>query len=309
MTTDLNTVKDLLLEDYRYRAEAFGENEQLGERRINLFIAFSGALLTLVGFAVKDDKTPNHRLEWFVLTLFVLCILGGMTLFRLIIRDDRTDECKRDLDAIRQTFKNYAAADGLLLGYFPIAAAAIRTSSDAPRDFGGLSHLMMTINSLLIGSLITALTALVFGLRGTNSVSPVWEALLAMTAFVASLRIQIAYVNHRRADTKAQIANTRTTHAGGVVYRIEDGVPKYLLIRPTRDNNSVWVLPKGHIESNEEHVTTARREVQEEAAAVAQIVCFVGSVNYEVVDSETPHRCEHVRVSFFLMEWLSDSRV
>jgi 8-oxo-dGTP pyrophosphatase MutT (NUDIX family) len=51
------------------------------------------------------------------------------------------------------------------------------------------------------------------------------------------------------------------TSAGGVVYRIHDGRPLYLLIRDSYKN---WGFPKGHIEQGELPAAAAVREVSEE---------------------------------------------
>ena len=49
--------------------------------------------------------------------------------------------------------------------------------------------------------------------------------------------------------------------AGGVVFRMEDGRPLFLLIRDSYDN---WGFPKGHVERDEAPEHTALREVEEE---------------------------------------------
>jgi len=51
------------------------------------------------------------------------------------------------------------------------------------------------------------------------------------------------------------------TSAGGVVYRVVDGVPLYLLIRDSYKN---WGFPKGHVEQGELPEGAALREVSEE---------------------------------------------
>lgn len=51
------------------------------------------------------------------------------------------------------------------------------------------------------------------------------------------------------------------TSAGGVVFRLADGRPLFLLIRDSYDN---WGFPKGHLEENEEPEGAALREVEEE---------------------------------------------
>jgi 8-oxo-dGTP pyrophosphatase MutT (NUDIX family) len=66
----------------------------------------------------------------------------------------------------------------------------------------------------------------------------------------------------------------RATHGGGVVYRLTDSAPELLLVT-TRFDQSVWVLPKGHIEPGESSGQTAVREVFEEAGVTARIVEFL----------------------------------
>jgi len=54
---------------------------------------------------------------------------------------------------------------------------------------------------------------------------------------------------------------TREVSAGGVVYRVEQGRPLFLLIRDSYRN---WGFPKGHLEKHELPEAAALREVSEE---------------------------------------------
>ena len=56
-------------------------------------------------------------------------------------------------------------------------------------------------------------------------------------------------------------ARREETSAGGIVFRLERGKPRYLLIRDSYRN---WGFPKGHLEPGEEPETAAIREVGEE---------------------------------------------
>ena len=56
------------------------------------------------------------------------------------------------------------------------------------------------------------------------------------------------------------------TSAGGVVFRMEDGRPMFLLIRDSYRN---WGFPKGHVEENEAPERAALREVEEETGLTA----------------------------------------
>jgi 8-oxo-dGTP pyrophosphatase MutT (NUDIX family) len=53
----------------------------------------------------------------------------------------------------------------------------------------------------------------------------------------------------------------RETSAGGVVFRREGGISRYLLIRDSYKN---WGFPKGHLKTGEPPADAARREVEEE---------------------------------------------
>lgn len=53
----------------------------------------------------------------------------------------------------------------------------------------------------------------------------------------------------------------RETSAGGVVFRMDEGTPLFLLIR---DSYANWGFPKGHIERDESAEEAALREVREE---------------------------------------------
>ncbi len=56
------------------------------------------------------------------------------------------------------------------------------------------------------------------------------------------------------------------TSAGGVVYRVHDGTPLFLLIRDSYRN---WGFPKGHLEEDEQPAAAAVREVREETGLEA----------------------------------------
>jgi 8-oxo-dGTP pyrophosphatase MutT (NUDIX family) len=63
-------------------------------------------------------------------------------------------------------------------------------------------------------------------------------------------------------DPRARAARAELeTSAGGVVYRVHDGEPLFLLIR---DSYANWGFPKGHLETDEAPDVAALREVREE---------------------------------------------
>jgi 8-oxo-dGTP pyrophosphatase MutT (NUDIX family) len=89
--------------------------------------------------------------------------------------------------------------------------------------------------------------------------------------------------------------------AGGVVFRVEDGRPRFLLIR---DSYSNWGFPKGHLERDEAPQCAAIREVQEETGL--EDVEARGSI--ETIDwyFRFRGRLIHKVCHFFLMESASE---
>ncbi len=312
MTSNSDAIKDLLLEDYRHRAEAMTNSEQLGETRLNIFVGLAAFLLSaLVSLSTQEYGPKGDALKFIVLAvLLFLCVLGGITLLRLISRNKRTDECKRDLDHIRQTFKDLFDEDGQLVSYYPIGdlrpkrqGCGERQPKQSSRGFGGLAHSMSIINSFLVAS---SVACLFWPLQQSFSlISPetlpvlIWAAVALAIAFIC----QLWYIHRREKQAKQEcnetLTYTKLTHAGGVVYRTNNNEIEYLIIRPKRAGTEEWVLPKGHIEDNENYVETALREVKEETAAMTRPVCPLDVVEFNTHD-------EHIRAKFYLLEYLFD---
>jgi ADP-ribose pyrophosphatase YjhB (NUDIX family) len=310
MSSNPDILKELLLEDYRYRAEAMKNSEQAGETRLNLFIGLSTFILGGLGalstqeFAPKgDDLKPI-----FLAAFFAMLVVGSLTLLRLLIRNDRTDECKRDLDHIRQTFVTLFDQDELLIDYYPVGfpdnnSGSSLTAKLQLRKFGGLSHMMAAINSFLIAGLV-ACTIWPFNSGSSFGPPRTWVALvLSIAAFIIALTRQNAYIKYREVRSKSEnlvhskyTPSHKITHAGGVVYRSLDNEIKYLIISPQKSDCEEWVLPKGHIETPLE---AALREVKEETAAVTEMVCPLDTVEF-ITPSESVH------AKFYLLKWLCD---
>ena len=81
------------------------------------------------------------------------------------------------------------------------------------------------------------------------------------------------------------IASPEPTHAGGVVYRTERGLPKFLLVT-SRRRPQEWVFPKGHIEWGETPEQAAAREVREESGVSAAIVEPLDDVRIQIAGDD-----------------------
>jgi 8-oxo-dGTP pyrophosphatase MutT (NUDIX family) len=86
------------------------------------------------------------------------------------------------------------------------------------------------------------------------------------------------------------------THAGGVVYRLRDGVPEFLLTTAKRRPDE-WVLPKGHIDAGERPGDTAVREVAEETGVTAALEGALGQNTIVLKGVEQ-------RILYFLMRFV-----
>ena len=90
----------------------------------------------------------------------------------------------------------------------------------------------------------------------------------------------------------------RRVSAGGVVYRVENGLIEAALcgrLKPLK-----WSLPKGTPNKSESLEETALREVQEETGLEVRIEAPIGNISYWFVDPESRTNCEKT-VHFFLM--------
>lgn len=66
--------------------------------------------------------------------------------------------------------------------------------------------------------------------------------------------------------------------AGGVVYNIDNGLTKILMIE---DRCNKWTLPKGKNEDGETYEETATCEILEETGIKGKIIKFLDKVKYE----------------------------
>ncbi len=90
------------------------------------------------------------------------------------------------------------------------------------------------------------------------------------------------------------------THAGGVVTRQSGDKREYLLVEVSK-NSSEWVLPKGHIEEDENEKHCAVREVKEETGVWA---CIARKLKVEEYSVEH----QKVKVQYYLMEAIEEGK-
>lgn len=95
----------------------------------------------------------------------------------------------------------------------------------------------------------------------------------------------------------------KAVSAGGVVVKKIKNIPHILLIRDKRYND--WILPKGHVESNETLEETALREVLEEAHLNdVKLIKLLGTYKRFV-----PRANENKTIHYFLMKAGNDTKI
>jgi len=301
-----DSLKDLLLEDYRYRAEALHRSEQAGETRVNIFMG----LVSVVAASLVALSNAQHGPDPSSLRLIIECVtilltvVGWLTLMRLLIRNDHTDECKRDLDRIREVFKEQFDRDGRLTHYTPVGALK-QSSNVSNRKFGGLAHLMAGLNSLLVG-VVVFLGSLPIAASGKAEIASnelLRPSIGAITVAIVAFLLQSAYVGRRERSRKREWRLSMPTHAGGIVCKHESGELHYLVISAKDAKTNIWVFPKGHIEEGEGELAAALREVAEETSVAVQVLSFLGEITFPAQNNgrESPQRAK-----FYLMRWLFD---
>jgi 8-oxo-dGTP pyrophosphatase MutT (NUDIX family) len=310
-------VKDFLLEEYRAVTDSLAKNELTGETRVNWLIGVvTAAVGGLVGLCSAKDPLSIKWLCAIVLaSLFSLLIFGMITLLRIMKRNSVTDGFKQDIATIRQTMKDHFDGEHLLLYYRPFGQQAGpevagwhtcgTPKKDGGRKLGGLAHIVAAINSLLAAGLLGAGSYFVLSSRPPNNAvsacALVYSVGLAAVAFALAARYQHALIKTYEDNETNKLREGRPTHAGGIVYRVRDGVVEWLIVGPNNSkalDSKERLFPKGHINGSEGHGEAALREIREESGVVARLICLVGRVAFKAKNKDD------VDAKYYLMEWL-----
>ena len=93
--------------------------------------------------------------------------------------------------------------------------------------------------------------------------------------------------------------------AGGIVYRIENEQPLFLLIKNSAfkdPHKTYWGFPKGHLEKGENDEEAAIREVKEETDVEVELIKLIDRIEYTFNHPQNGLTKKHV--SYFLMRYL-----
>jgi 8-oxo-dGTP pyrophosphatase MutT (NUDIX family) len=288
--------KGLLLADHKYLCESFWKNEETGEKRVQFFITLVTAVLAAIATMLTmfgDENTDTFFTAIILFSLFALFSFGVVTLLRILKRNEVSDGYKKDIDDIRQRFKDFYDDIGILSGYEPFKGTSEKISPF--RRIGGLSYSVAVINGLILSASSFVVTYDVLP-------GPAWGQLLliVLITFAAGIYCQFHYVRKSDIRSKKKLAATRITHAGGIVVKMHNGTPRFLLVS-TEAFPSKWVFPKGHIEHGESPEDAAVREVKEEANVDARIMAPLGYMNFML-------NKEEVKIKFYLMMFVREHK-
>jgi hypothetical protein len=145
------SLEDFLLAEYQYFGEAFRRSEDIGEQRLNFFVAILTAVFGGIIVILTNPPQENLLLASSIIVIFMLLvalIFGLLTLLRIIKRNITSDHYKNDLDRIRYKFK--------MMFKNRLADYPIYQHVD-PRLIltGGLADITISLNSLIVGCLIS----------------------------------------------------------------------------------------------------------------------------------------------------------
>lgn len=282
---DTSGSRELLLSDYKYLCDCFWKNEELGERRVTILTTLVAAVMAAIVGLAKEQSPYIEAASVFAAS--GLAVIGFMTLLRILKRNEATDGYKKDMDEIRRRIGRHLDAGGILEGYRPFRGSW--SGKPSARRLGGLSHFVAALNGIVV-SAILIMTA-----HKNQNLESMPVAALGILLFALTFILQCWYIGARDRGSKARL---NPTHAGGVVYKIVDGAPRYLVLT-AKHKPAEWVLPKGHVEEGESPKSAAERETAEEAGVNARAIAPIDIISFR---ADT----EQVNVGFYLMEYVED---
>ncbi len=292
---------ELLLEEHRYIGDSFWKNEEGGETKVRFFITLVSAVLTALGtlftITINNKEIYNLIIPIIIFVLFSLFMYGIITLLRILKRNKVADTYKKGMDEIRERFRIHFDNGGVLSGYEPLGAP---TKCKRVRKLGGLAHIVSVLNSVILAAFSCAIILEVLSVfSDINIISEHNNFTIAILLFFSICMFFLGFIVHCICIYFVEKkSDDRYTHAGGIVWRMVNNEPQFLIIT-AKSNPSDWVLPKGHIEEGEMIEETSVREVREETGVDARVVATAGSTKYETEK-------ESVHVKFYLMEYLRE---
>ena len=195
--------EQLLLNEYSYISGCFVDNEELGERRVQLYISLSTAILTAL--AAIGGGIPFLGVEadpkLFLIGSIVLLLFGIVTLNRIINRNIVTDRYCRNLDVIRRYFVSPGDERIQYLPFNPYGKPKARRIDKGWNPLfslrkGGLLETVVLWNSLIFAAFAISLSVLAFSKTGTI-LQIASYGLIGLLVFVTGWASQVIYARKK----------------------------------------------------------------------------------------------------------------
>ena len=142
--------RQFLLEEYKAITQSLELNEQRGETRVNWFIGMTTASVGGLGaLAGAEHHLAFPLLQQIAAGVFAaLFAFGTVTLFRMITRNEGTDQLKAALKDLRKIVADDAGP--MLANWKPFKGGQ-------RRQLGGLTHLVAMLNSIVLAGFVAVL--------------------------------------------------------------------------------------------------------------------------------------------------------
>lgn len=257
------TPRDLLISTFDHLQKSVLANEQLGERRFQIYLTVMGAAGVVLGLIGDSLLNQNGEGRFGVLlSAGTACVLvfavGILSILRVAKRDVDTTDMQNWLATLRrQAVKELPSLQGLL----PWTSKPKQRTWQPGR--GGIAFTLVLMNSV-----VGALAPLCFGLG--------IEAPLVVSLSAASVVAILLYGGQRelvkrayRGQSKAVSPDQYFRAGAGVVLARSDG---NVLALERLDIPGAWQLPQGGLNEGEEPLEAGLRELREETGIRPELV-------------------------------------
>lgn len=193
-TGSSDRLDDYLLHEFDHQAASLLQNEDAGERRVQVFLTIWAAIFAVIAFAIDRENTgflqALQQTRPAILTcLFALLLLGASAFLRLVHRNITTDRHKFALRALRRQFVDKATARANPNAFFKPYDKEKRRSAKPIK--GGWLDVVMLLNSASVAMVVLTLLH-----RSVDPVSGLTIAVGILT-FAGALVAQICLARRR----------------------------------------------------------------------------------------------------------------
>lgn len=150
---------ELVAAEYGYLTQQFIANEEMGEKRVSLFVALTAGLGAAAVIAAEKLLNKSPSSFYLLLAINIAWLLFGyLTFLRILHRNITSDRYKEQLQTLRSWFVKQDDVESLkVLPYPPYAPAQPRRSLRffASRGGkGGYAELVALINAMIAAALV-----------------------------------------------------------------------------------------------------------------------------------------------------------